>query len=229
VPRAIRPRRGLPGSRSVVGGLLVALAAVGTWWAAADAGRQAPPRYVVAATALAPGERIRATDVRTTAVDLPASLRARSFRSPGDVIGSVVLGPTSPGELLQSATVAPAPGATGARELSFPVDRARAVAGRLRSGDRIDVLATYGEGPTSQTVQVLSGATVRRVDTIGSDGLGDAGGQTVTVDVRDPAIVRRAVNATRAATLTVVRATGAEPAPTGERYRAGSDLGKGGS
>jgi Flp pilus assembly protein CpaB len=217
----------------VVGGLLVALTAVGTWWAAADAGRQAPPRYVVAAAALGPGDRLAAGDVRLAPADHPPALEAHAFTSPDDVVGSVLLGPADPGELLQTGTVAAAPGAVGARELSFAVDRDRAVAGRLRAGDRIDVLATYGDGATSETVQVLSGVTVRRIDgsggTTSGDALGAAAGQTVTVDVRDPAVVRRAVNASRAATLTVVRSTGAEPAATGDRYRAGTDLEEDGS
>jgi nucleoid-associated protein YgaU len=47
-PRTIRPRKGLPSSRAVTGGLLVALAAIGTWWAASDVGQGAGDRYVVA-------------------------------------------------------------------------------------------------------------------------------------------------------------------------------------
>ncbi|HEY4378497.1 MAG TPA: hypothetical protein VGM93_15125, partial [Acidimicrobiales bacterium] len=47
-PRSIRPRRGLPGSRAVVGGLLVAVAALGTFAVTTGAGRHAVPRYIVA-------------------------------------------------------------------------------------------------------------------------------------------------------------------------------------
>ncbi|MBA3282245.1 MAG: hypothetical protein H0U29_08450, partial [Acidimicrobiia bacterium] len=206
--RTIRPRPGLPGSRAVVGGLLVALAAVGTWWAASGAGRSAEERYVVASRTVGPGERIEADDVRLATLDLPDSLRPMAFLDARSVIGSVALGPLEPGELLQAGSIAPAAGSPDTREVSFAVETDWAVAGSLRAGDRIDVFATYeGTGAPTST-RVLTNATVRRVGATGDEGLGESRTQTITVAVDGPDGAKDLVTAARAATITVLRVTG---------------------
>lgn len=213
--RTIRPRPGLPGSRAVVGGLLVALAAVGTWWAASGAGRSADERYVVASRTVGPGERIEADDVRLATLDLPGSLRSMAFLDARAVVGSVALGPLEPGELLQAGSIAPAAGSPDTREVSFAVEADWAVAGSLRAGDRIDVFATYeGTGAPTST-RVLTNATVRRVGNTGDEGLGESRTQTITVAVDGSDGAEDLVTAARAATITVLRVTGTEPAAHG--------------
>lgn len=195
----------------MVGGLLVALAAIGTWWAAAGAGRSGGERYLVATRLVGPGERIEADDVRLATLDLPDSLRSVAFAEDSAVVGSVALGPLEPGELLQAGSIAPAAGSPDTREVSFAVETDWAVAGSLRPGDRIDVFATYeGTGAPTST-RVLTNATVRRVGTTGGDGLGESRSQTITVAVDGSEPAEDLVTAARAATITVLRVTGTNP------------------
>ena len=104
-PRTIRRRRTLPGSRAVVGGLLVAVAAVGTYAVATGAGGDAGTAYLAAAQDLPAGHRIERTDLGTVDADLPLATRARVFTDPDSLVGSVTLGPMHEGELVQSGAV----------------------------------------------------------------------------------------------------------------------------
>ncbi|CAN5879818.1 hypothetical protein BH23ACT2_BH23ACT2_28110 [soil metagenome] len=213
----IRPRKGLPSSRAVAGGLLVSLAAIGTWWAASGAGQGVEDRYVVADRSIGPGEPIEASDVRLASLDLPPALRTAAFTDTDAIVGSVALGPVSEGELLQQGGIGEGTGAPDAAEVSFSLEQDWAVAGSLRAGDEIDVYATSerGESPTSE--RVLDGAVVRRVATAEGSGFGESRNQTITISVSDPVALGRTVSATRAGLVTVVRVTGShgQDVPTG--------------
>ncbi len=200
-------RRGLPSSRSVVGGLLVAVAALGTWWAAVGGTHPPVPTYAVATHMIGPGHQLEPADIRLVAVALPAGLHAAAFSTAGDLRGAVALGPIAAGELVQAGAVSTRTGA-GRRgtELSFAVDPDWAVAGTLRVGDRIDVFATRDRGGTSR---VLAGATVARLVSAGGYGLGEQRSQVLTVTVSRRASLADLVDATRAGTITVTRVTGA--------------------
>lgn len=200
----------------MVGGLLVAVAAVGTWWAAAGDGGDRAPRYVVAGRAVGPGEHLSADDLALTAVELPESLRRAAFTDPDEVVGSVSMGPLAPGELVQAGSIGAGAGTPEGRELSFSVEAEWAVAGTIRPGDRIDLLATYGDGASAETGPVLEGAVVRRIAETGGDGIGETSRQTITVTVDDPADIAPTVNAARAGSLTVLRATGTADRDTGD-------------
>lgn len=193
-----------------MGGLLVALAAVGTWVAASGAGRDPGQRYLVAAEPIGAGARIRAADLRWTSLDLPGSLHRRAFTSTRGVVGAVALGPLDPGDLLQAGGVAPAAGEAGDREVSFTVEADWAVAGTLRAGDRIDVYATAEATDGAGSSVVLADATIRRIDTSGGDGLGDERSQVITVAIGRADDAEALVTAARTTTLTVLRSTGRE-------------------
>jgi hypothetical protein len=202
--RTIRPPRSLPSSRAAVGGLLVAVAAIGTWFAAAGGGGSTTERYVVTRRSVAPGVALTRDDLALAEVDLPDRLRLRAFADPADLVGTVARAPLGAGELVQAGAV----GATGNRpgdvELSFSVDPAWAVAGDLEVGDRIAVYATDDDG---RTEVVLDDVHVRRITAPDVDGFGSDGTQTITVTSGDPAAVAVAVAATRTADITVVRVT----------------------
>lgn len=214
--RRLRRRPGLPGSRSVVGGLLVAVAVVGTWWVAGGHRSGPTARYVVATRAVGPGEVLEPDALATRAVDLPASVAAHAFLDPGVLEGAVALGPLAPGELVQVGAVAPP--AARRRVVSFSIDRDWAVAGTVQAGDRIDVYASAtagsgsaeagSSGETSAAARrILRRATVQAVED-GDGGLGADGRQVITVildaDVDAGALVATA----RTGDLTVVRVTG---------------------
>lgn len=205
----LRPARGLPSSRAVVGGLLVAIALIGTWWAASGGRSVSTERYLVAARRVGPGQELGRGDLAWMSGELPDRLRSRAFTEPESVLGHVTTAPLEAGDLVQASSIVRSPGAPGSRELSFVVDTDWAVAGTLRAGDRIDLLVTYGDGATSQTRRVLTDTVVRRVSDPGGDSLGSTRTQAVTVALDDDGLVREATNATRAGTVTVVRSTGA--------------------
>ena len=192
-----------------MGGLLVALAVLGTWWAATSSDRTDTESFVVAARTLAPGSVLTSDDLTTAEADLGPSLRGQVFSDPATLVGTVTLGPLSSGELLQAGSLAAGPEPSSGGELSFAVEVPRAVAGTIRAGDRIDVYATFGDGDGAETIRILHDATVREAETLG-DALGERRHQVITVSLDAGSDVVETVNATRAATLTVVRVTGTD-------------------
>lgn len=203
----IRPRRRLPGNRAVVGGLLVALSALGVL--AASTGGGPSTAYVVAARDLSPGERLTAGDLRTVEMELPDGLTSRLFTDPSSLTGATILAPVATGELLQLGALTRQGGAAGTREMSFPVESDLALGGTLRTGERIDVLATYGTGADATTSTVVIDVPVVSVADAGAA----LGGRfvVVTVALDDDADVMALGHAARAGTLVVVRSTGARP------------------
>ena len=211
----------------MVGGLLVALAALVAWWAASAAGQPPTTRYVVATRPIGPGQVVEADDLGLVVVELPDTVRRSAFGDPGSVVGRVTLGPLGPGELVSASSLSDQAPPRGGRELTFSVDPAAALGGTLRPGDRIDVFATYGDGVTSQTLRVLAGVTVRRTTEADGSHLGEGDGTSVTVGIDREVAIETVVNATHAAALTLVRVNGSpdDPLdPVADRYRADADL-----
>lgn len=221
----IRARRSLPGSRAVVGGLLVTVAALLAWWAAAGGGGTDTRPVVVAARDLGPGHHLTAGDLRVVDLAIPSSVRRGTFASFDPLRGAVTLGPIGAGELVQPAAVAPAgPGGGAEAELSFAVEPDAAVGGTLRIGDRVDVYATYGTGPGAETMRVLEGAAIRDLVDGSGEQLGQRRAQTVTVALGSRTNAAEVVNATRAASVTLVRTTGGPAAPGTDRFRVSDPL-----
>ncbi|TML58120.1 MAG: hypothetical protein E6G17_12765, partial [Actinobacteria bacterium] len=73
--RAVRRRRSLPSGRALVGGLLVAIAAVGVFGAWLSATAAPTSSYVVARHDIAPGHRVTRADLALVRLHLPPSLR----------------------------------------------------------------------------------------------------------------------------------------------------------
>jgi hypothetical protein len=210
-PRVVRRRQGLPTGRAVVGGLLVALAAVGTFAAATTGGDGREP-VVVAARALAPGEVVGPGDLTTARFALPDGTEA--FSDPASLVGAVLVGPLDAGDLVQRADVVAAPAEPGGAEVSVSVPEARALGGAIARGERVDIVTTTGSGADACTARVVAGALVVRVDT-GADGLGavDVVVLRLAVPTADDALAL--AHAAQAGDLTVVRTTGAAPSADG--------------
>lgn len=194
----------------MVGGLLVALSAVGIFAGYLGATGDDRRPYVVATSDLAVGHRITAADLAVVRIDLPPALHRLAHDRPGPLVGAVVLGPVGRGELLQNSDVLVGEGTAGdGREISFPIDAARAVDGSLRTGEQIDVLATYGTGTDAYTVVIARGARIaNRSDPAGR--LPGSGEQVVTLSVPDAATTLAVAHAVNAGVLTLVR-TAAPP------------------
>ncbi len=217
----VHRRRALPGSRAVVGGVLVAAAGVGLFGAATTAGRQPGRPYVVAQRALTAGTRLEPGDLALARIELPPGLRARAFDDPALLAGSTLLAPVGTGELLQVSAVIAGGDTPGSRELTFTVERGR-IGATIRDGERIDLLATYGTGDDAYTLVAGRDLPVITVDRT-RVGVGETSPVFVTVAVADPSGELALSHAAQVAKLTVVRTTGAAPtddAGTPPTYRA---------
>ncbi len=214
--QTLRRRRGFPGCRGVVGGLLVAAAAVGLFSASNRAGNGSRQSYVVASRALTPGARIEVADLAEHDLDLSPAVASRSFSDGDALIGATVLAPLAPGELVQASAVVARRSGPASRELSFTVEPGR-VNPDLRDGERVDLLATYGTAADGFTAVVVRQALlVSLSESRGS--LGDGSPTVVTVAMDEAADTVALAHAVQVGKVTVVRATGApataSPPPT---------------
>jgi hypothetical protein len=201
--RRVERLRGLPGSRAVVGGLLVALAGVGTLVAWQQASGTPDRSYAVAARPILPGETVTAADVRLVPIDLPGGVAGAAFTRAGDVEGRVALGPLGQGELVQVGLLSDPGAATPAAEVSLAVGRDRAVDGRLRSGDLVDLFVTYEE----RTEAVVEGVRVVGVSDGGAAAFSTGTDVTVTLALTDGSRRAAVIHAARAGEVTLVRST----------------------
>lgn len=212
-PRKNRP--GLPTGRAVVGGLLVALASLSLFWVWQQASTPPTTTFVVADRDLAVGETLTAQDLRVIRAELPDDVAERVIQSPEVLSGAITLAPLASGEFVQVSSVL---GANSRRdsqaghELSFAISRNRAVGGRLRAGETVDVLATYGS-TNSETRWVVRDVTVTRTQDLGTS-LGSNGTVELTVVLSEPAEVLALAEAIDTAEVTVVRATRADESDT---------------
>lgn len=209
--RTVRRRRGLPGSRAVVGGLLVAAAAVGLFAAASR--NTAGPRhsYVVARHDLAAGARLQAADLALAPMDLAPEVRPRTFESTQPLVGATLVAPLGAGELVQASAVVDRRADAASRELTFVLDRGRLGTG-IKTGERADLLATYGTGNDAFTTVVVRQALLVGIDRPRTSA-GDTGPATVTVALDDPNDALALAHALQLGKVTLVRATGAPPLP----------------
>jgi hypothetical protein len=201
----VRARRRWPGSRATIGGLLVAVAALGIFWAVQQADARRSRTYVVADADLAAGHVLRADDLAVRQGELSDDLLARTFRRPADLIGGVVTDSLAGGELIETVDVAPDDGLLRPRwELSIGVDAAQVVAA---TGDTVDVVAVVGTG--EQATSEIVAAAVRVQDVVTDDAFGDR--TTLVLGLESAEDVLAVSRATKAGEVFVVRADAGRP------------------
>lgn len=211
--RRIRRARGLPGGRAVVGALLVAGAAVGVFGAYLNATAEPTTTYLVANRSIEPGTRFATIDdvaaaLSGVAVDLHPEIAARAIpiEEADGLVGTVLISPFEPGDLLHRTDIVRDGGVPEAQTLSFSLPASDAVAGTLRAGERIDVLATYGQGDTAYTAYVVRGVPVIRVAGGAGGGIGGGGEDvSLTVAVTSLADVQALGHAVNTASVFVTR------------------------
>lgn len=213
--RRVERRVGLPSGRAVIGGLLMAMAAVGTFLAYAGATGDDRIDVLIAARDLRPGQTITADDVSFVSVDLPGEVRGL-FGTAEAAVGRQVVAPVDEGEFLQaSATVAPTEGDEDL-EIAVALPGNRAV-GRLQPGERVDVFSTWGGSVTE-----LIAVDARVLEVNGGGGPLLSGGEQVVVRLAlaDFAQVEALVHAQAAGDITMIRsAIGTEVEDVGREYR----------
>jgi len=204
----------------VVGGLLVAAAAVGLFAAASNSGAGPDHSYVVARQDLPAGTRLQVSDLQLVPMELADALRSHVFDKAEPLVGATLLAPLGAGELVQSSAVVARKGDTASRELSFTLERGQ-VGNAVKQGERIDLLATYGSGNDAFTTVVARQVLLVGIDRPRSSS-GDSGPSMVTVALDDPADAVALAHAVQLGKITLVRATGAPPLPgVPPTYRAG--------
>ena len=183
----------------------------------ASALRQETPtmQVAVASRDLAAGSVLQAADVELLVVPADSAL-AETVLAAGDLNGSYRLAEriVSGDPIRRSALVVAGDGdAPAGRSMSIPIDRANAVGGALRVGDKVDVLAVFGD----QARFILTDTTVLALSDTGesSGGLLRAGTDTyfVTVGV-DEISALSVAEALKSGELQIVQATGANPIQT---------------
>jgi Flp pilus assembly protein CpaB len=205
----------------VVGGLLVAVAVVGTFAAYSSAESAPADRVLVMRKAVSAGERLTPDDVRVEPATLPDVVTENAVINPDDLAEAVALSPMDAGEIVQHSAVlegdAFAADGSEIHEFSLPVERDRALNGAMTRGEWVDVLATYGTGEAAYTITVARRARVVDVsDTAG--GLGSDGRVVITLALSSPDDVMAATHASAVAVVTVVRATHADGGAGADRY-----------
>jgi Flp pilus assembly protein CpaB len=210
--RRIRRTRGLPGSRAVVGALLVTAAAVGVFAAYLDATAAPDTQYVVVQGDVPIGSVLTESLLTDTtrfglvAIDLPAELAANAVPA-DEALGLEGLRTTAPltaGDLLSRTALADASVDDDVVALSFDVDVARAVAGSLEPGERVDVAVTYGQGGDAYTLYVARHVLLS--DTTAAGGGLDGEALILTLSVPDDERVLALVQAFNTGQVVVSRA-----------------------
>lgn len=202
-PRVIERRARLPGGRAVVGGLLMAIAAIGVFVAYTDATAGPRDEVVVAAGELRIGETLAADDLRVVSADLPGDVTRTAFRDPSSLVGRVVLGPIGADEIVHRGAVTDHAADDAGHEVAVTLPRGQIAVGRLKEGERVDVFVTTDERTTS----VVRGARVVQIADDGDGSLTSARELTLVVAVPSGDAVAALVHALRTGDVTVVRST----------------------
>lgn len=199
--RMVRRVPGVPGARAILGGLLVALAGVGTFVSWQQTTGNPDQAYAVATRTLRPGDAITDDVVRFESIDLPVGVAGAAFTTPAELEGRVLVAPVGEGELLQLGAVSDQGAATPAAEVSITLARDLAVDGRLELGDSVDVYATHDD-----TWLVAEGLQVIGVSE-GAGAFGDGSELTVTLALTGGTDSSSLIHAAREGQVTLVRTT----------------------
>ncbi|MFA9446355.1 SAF domain-containing protein [Egicoccus sp. AB-alg6-2] len=229
VRRRVRRQRGLPGGRAVVGALLVAAAAVGVFAAHLHATAGPDTRYLVAGRDLDAGTRIDADNLDVLFGHLPLELapavaeRSVTLDQREQLVGRVLTAPLTRGDLLTRTVIADDGGVADGYAMSFPIAAADAVAGQLRRGEPVDVVATYGSGTAAYTAFVVVGVPLVAIDAGDGSGFGGSDRRVLTVALRDQQQVQALAHAVAVADVVVTRAPQRPAGDVPTPYRPGAE------
>jgi Flp pilus assembly protein CpaB len=168
-------------------------------------------RVLVAAHDLAPGTVLDEASFRVARVHADAGILGTLYASDqiGLLRGHVVTNVVNEGELVARAAVAERDGKSSARTMSFPIPRSRAVAGKLETGDRVDVLAV--DHDSGRAGYVVTDAEVVSAESRSSGALSGVSDDITVTLVVDPTTAPALAAAVDGGTVMLVRSTGAPP------------------
>jgi len=136
-------------------GLLLMLVAIFGGASLINSARARTP-VLVAAGVLQPGEVIKASDVRVAEVSLSGGIAHLSASTRDQVVGKVAAEPLWEGKLLGPNSVSGAPPLpAGTVAMSLLLKPEQAVAGSVRAGDRVAVIASTTPGQQEQKTTIL--------------------------------------------------------------------------
>lgn len=163
-----------PTNRAILGGLLVALSALGLYAATAMATEDESTSWLVARRAIPPGSTVTKDDLALARGSLPPAVSGHLLADWRQVIGKVTSRPIERDSLITTDAVQPvvASDAKG-RRVSVELPRASALGGAVSVGQRLDVVA-IGDGDEPAAV-VAPRATVVAVSSPQSGTLIDSG------------------------------------------------------
>lgn len=160
-------------------------------------------------------------DLRPVEIKLPADLAGDYVDSARSIEGSVVTRAVLAGELIHAGWLSDATTGGEGRSITLPIAPEHAVGGNLRSGDRVDVYATFDPGDArARTTLLARDVQIVEVVTAGGFALDEEALVGLTVSV-SPEEAGRLAFAIRTAELDIVRITGDPSGATTTTVRAG--------
>lgn len=210
----------IPRQRALLGGLLIAIAAVLAFLA--SSGHSSPPStdIVIARHRITPGMTLGEADIELVSIAITDAVAVHGFDSTEALIGASTLAPIDQGELVQRSAVRTI--TAGAEPgFSFPIDREHAVDGDLRPGDSVDVLATFGSGIEAETAVLARSIRVSEITEGDASSVGGTGRLVITATFSSLDQVLDIAHAAQVAALTVIRTTGITPGSDGRRIVTG--------
>ena len=208
-PRRVHSSRGLPTSRAVVGGLLISIAALGTYIVATSDAPDPRRPYAVAVEPIAAGQVIEAGSIDLRMLQLDTDVAQRAVPDLALLPGTVALAPFAPGDLITRTLVVPAESDVAASvmaEVSFPVQPERTPR-NLTAGEHITVFATSSVASKSSTHVAAIDAIVVHYDT-NRDSIGAIRGAVLTLALPPSVNLTSFVHDTQVSDLEIVRSNG---------------------
>jgi Flp pilus assembly protein CpaB len=201
--RSVGRSRSLPSGRAAIGALLVVMSGLGLATAARQATAEPTTRFAVATRDVPAGDVLRPGDIALLTMKLAPNVAQRSFTDVSLLTDAVATNSLSAGELIQYSAVQK--GGPRLRAMSFPIEAARALNGRIEPDDRLDIVSTQDVDGIERTETVLSGIRLISVSGASLDpGSSSELVLTVAFDNDDQqAVLARAINTGR---VFVVRA-----------------------
>ena len=206
--QTVTPRKPLFGGRAVLGGLLIALAVIGSYLLATGSSAGGRQPFVVMVRDVSPGSRIQAADITTIQMSLTDAVARQSFDSTGRVVGAITLSPLRAGQLVQAASLSFKQSDQYQPEVSFSIPSSRAVGGELRPGETVDVLTTDKGSPDPPARTAVTGAVVVRIAPASGNSIGRSGELTVTLALQDKLQASTLIAAVDSGPVTLIRTTG---------------------